>query len=144
MFERILVVCDGNICRSPTAAAMLQRDLPAGKVVTSAGLVALVGHDMDATAREVAAAHGLSCPPHSARKLTREMCREADVILVMENRQWDRLANLAPEASGKTFLLGKWHENQEIPDPYKRSREVYEQAFELMTQGVAAWIRRLG
>ena len=53
MFNRILVVCDGNICRSPTVAAML-RDLKPEKVISSAGLVGLVGQDMEATARAVA------------------------------------------------------------------------------------------
>ena len=53
MFNRILVVCDGNICRSPTVAAML-RELKPEKAVSSAGLVGLVGQDMEATARAVA------------------------------------------------------------------------------------------
>ncbi|MEY1661638.1 low molecular weight protein-tyrosine-phosphatase [Isoalcanivorax beigongshangi] len=141
MFERILVVCDGNICRSPTVAAMLAQR--AGKQTSSAGLVGLVDHDMDALAREVASAHGLECPPHKARKLTREMCREADLILVMELRQKDRVSQLAPEASGKTMLLGRWIGNKEIPDPYKRHREVYEQAYQLMDEAVAAWTQRL-
>ncbi|MBA3979473.1 MAG: protein tyrosine phosphatase [Alcanivorax sp.] len=141
MFERILVVCDGNICRSPTAAAMLARET--GKQVSSAGLVALVDHDMDATARAVAEENGLMCPTHQARKLTRELCREADLILVMETRHWDRIAAMAPEVSGKTFLLGKWVNDQEIPDPYKRSREVYEKAYEMMVGATAAWARRI-
>lgn len=141
MFDSILVVCDGNICRSPTAAAMLMRDTQ--KKVSSAGLVALVDHDMDALAREVALSHGLECPAHSARKLTREMCRDADLILVMETRQRDRVADLAPEVSGKTLLLGKWLGEQSIPDPYKRHREVYEQAYQMIAQAVAAWAQRL-
>ena len=58
MFERILVVCDGNICRSPTVAAMLAAARPE-KRISSAGLVGLEGHDMEPTAREVAAAQGL-------------------------------------------------------------------------------------
>ena len=55
MFERILVVCDGNICRSPTVAAMLAAARP-DKRISSAGLVGLEGHDMEPTARDVAAA----------------------------------------------------------------------------------------
>ena len=141
MFDSILVVCDGNVCRSPTAAVMLARDTQ--KKVSSAGLVALVGRDMDATARDVALSHGLECPPHTGRLLTREMCRDADLILVMETRQRDRVANLAPEASGKTLLLGKWLGDQPIPDPYKRHREVYEQAYQMIAQAVAAWAQRL-
>ncbi len=142
MFERILVVCDGNICRSPTVENMLAQRT--NKTVSSAGLVALVGHEMDATAREVAAEHGLECKPHSGTKLTRELCRQADLILVMEQRQKERLSQLAPEASGKTMLLGHWINQQEVPDPFKRSRDVYEQAYTIMEKAVAEWVKRLG
>ena len=86
MFERILVVCDGNICRSPTVAAMLAA-ARSDKRISSAGLVGLEGHDMDPTAREVAAAQGLECGPHHGRKLDRAMCHDADLILVMEGRR---------------------------------------------------------
>ncbi|HLR16404.1 MAG TPA: protein tyrosine phosphatase [Alcanivoracaceae bacterium] len=142
MFENILVVCDGNICRSPTVEFMLQART--SKNISSAGLVGLVGHDMDATAREVAEAHGLKCPPHSGRKLTRELCQQADLILVMEQRQRERVTQLAPEASGKTMLLGKWLGDKEVPDPYKRSRDVFEHVYTLMDNAVAEWTKRLG
>ena len=82
MFNRILVVCDGNICRSPTVAAML-RELKPEKAVSSAGLVGLVGQDMEATARAVAEEDGLDCGAHVARKLDSELCRDSDLILVM-------------------------------------------------------------
>lgn len=141
MFEKILVVCDGNICRSPTAAAMLQQRT--NKIISSAGLVALVGHDMDETAREIAQQHNLQCPTHSATKLTREIARQVDLILVMEQRQKDRIAELAPEASGKTLLLGRWLNNIEIPDPFKRSPEVYEHVYNLMDNAVNEWVKRL-
>lgn len=141
MFERILVVCDGNICRSPTVEFMLQAR--SDKTVSSAGLVGLEGRDMDATARAVAEAHGLTCPTHSGRKLSREMCQQADLILVMEQRQRDRIAQLAPEASGKTMLLGQWLGQKEVPDPYKRSHDVYEHVYELMDAAVTEWLKRL-
>lgn len=142
MFERILVVCDGNICRSPTVENMLAKRT--NKTVSSAGLVALVGKEMDATAREVALENGLECRPHSGVKLTRELCRQADLILVMEQRQKDRIGEMSPEASGKTMLLGKWIGDKEVPDPFKRSREVYEQAYVIMDEAVNEWVKRLG
>lgn len=141
MFEHILVVCDGNICRSPSAAFLLAQQ--SGKQVESAGIVGLEGHDMDATARAVAQAHGLDCPLHVARKLTRELCRAADLILVMESRQKDRVMQLVPEASGKIMLLGHWL-GEEIPDPYKKHREVYEHVYELIEKAVASWQAKLG
>lgn len=140
MFERILMVCDGNICRSPTAAFLLAKR--SGKQVESAGIVGLEGRDMDATAREVAQAKGLDCPAHVARKLTRDMCRQADLILVMEQRQKDRVVALVPEASGKVMLLGHWL-GEEIPDPYRKHREVYEHAYALIDKAVASWQDKL-
>ena len=140
MFEHILIVCDGNICRSPTAAFLLAKR--SGKRVESAGIVGLEGHDMDATAREVAQANGLDCPVHVARKLTRDLCRQVDLILVMEQRQKDRVAALAPEASGKVMLLGHWL-GEEIPDPYRKHREVYEHAYALIDKAVNSWQEKL-
>lgn len=142
MFNRILVVCDGNICRSPTAAAMLRRRKP-GKQVLSAGLVGLVGEDMDPMAREVAQLHGLDCGPHTARKLTGEHCRDAELILVMEARQREALIKNYPEVSGKVFLLGHWDGGANIPDPYRRGTEVFEQVYRLLDKAAEAWAGKL-
>ena len=142
MFERILVVCDGNICRSPTVAAMLQAARP-DKTVESAGLVGLEGQDMDTTARDVAQANGLTCPSHLARKLESRHCREAELILVMETRQRDRIIQWFPEASGKTFLLSHWNGGHDIPDPYRRGREVYERIYPMMSQAVEGWLQKV-
>lgn len=142
MFDNILVVCVGNICRSPTAEFLLKAALP-GKMVHSAGLGALVDKDMDASARSVAEQHGLDCPPHSARQLTNELCRQADVILVMENKHKEGITRLAPEARGKTFLLGQWQQNQEIPDPFKKSPEAFEHVYKLIAHNCALWANKL-
>lgn len=101
-------------------AAMLH-ELKPGKTVSSAGLVGLVGHDMEPTARAVAEENGLECGPHTARKLDSELCRDSDLILVMESRQKERLSRAFPEASGKTFLLSHWNGGHDIPDPYKEA-----------------------
>src|SRR5690554_7668998 len=86
MFDNIVVVCIGNICRSPTAEMMLAAQLPSKKI-SSAGLGALVGHDMDATAKQVAESHGLVCPPHQARQLDNVICSAADLLLVMRSEE---------------------------------------------------------
>jgi protein-tyrosine phosphatase len=143
VFERILVVCDGNICRSPTVVAMLQRQTP-DRDIRSAGLVALVGHEMDETARAVASDQGLPCPPHRARQLDAEQCADADLILVMERRQRDRIMRQFPAASGKVLLLTHWSGGQDIPDPYRRDRETFLHVYELMDNAVAVWRPRLG
>lgn len=142
MFERVLIVCDGNICRSPTVAAMLH-ELKPGKTVSSAGLVGLVGNEMEPTARAVAEENGLECGPHTARKLDSELCRDSDLILVMESRQKERLNRAFPEASGKTFLLSHWNGGHDIPDPYKRGRDAFERIYPMMEEATKAWAEKL-
>ena len=142
MFERILVICDGNICRSPTVAVML-KGLKPGMTISSAGLIGLEGQDMEPTARAVAEQNGLSCGEHVARKLTSEMCRDSDLILVMESRQKDRLGEKFPEASGKTFLLTHWNGKHDIPDPYKRGRDAFERIYPMMEAATQAWAKKL-
>lgn len=147
MFQHILVVCTGNICRSPVAAAMLAAALP-GSRVSSAGLGALVGHGVEPTARELAEGDGLDLADHQARQLSGTMLAEADLILVMSEGQRHAVADLAPEALGKTMLLGKWLDagrgrGREIPDPYRKSREVFEHVHQLLGQATNEWARRL-
>ena len=68
MFNKILVVCVGNICRSPTAERLLKQLNPA-LTVSSAGLGALVGKGADPRAISVAQANNLSLENHYARQI---------------------------------------------------------------------------
>lgn len=114
------------------------------KQVASAGLVGLTGKDMAPIAREVAREHGVECPVHIAQKLTDELCREYDLILVMEKRQRDDVMRLYPSVSGKVFLLTHWSGAKDIPDPWRRDKDVYQYAFELMRDGAQAWSEKIG
>ncbi|MFC2992168.1 low molecular weight protein-tyrosine-phosphatase [Halomonas tibetensis] len=143
MFQRLLVVCTGNICRSPVAQAMLTRALP-GRDIGSAGLGALVGHGVEPTARALAEADGLDVADHAARQLTREMLTAADLILVMSSGQRRAVGELAPEALGKTMMLGQWLPgSSDIPDPYRKSREAFEHVHGLLRNATDAWATRL-
>lgn len=149
MFSKILVVCLGNICRSPTAEFLLKQRLP-GKHIASAGLSACLhsdgsGWDMDNTAREVAAQNGLNCPSHNARQLSRDLIRVYDLILVMEASQRNEIAKRYPEAHAKTMLLGQWLPDgpKDIPDPYKKSTEVYQHVYELIDAATTTWQAKL-
>jgi protein-tyrosine phosphatase len=144
MFNKILVVCIGNICRSPTVEALLKSRLAhRGIDVSSAGLHALVDKPMDSTALEVLREHGGDLPDHKGRQLTREHLQQADVILAMEKRHVERIVEMAPEVRGKTFLVGKWQNNQEISDPYRQQKVAFEHVYQLMAQGVDSWSQKL-
>ncbi|ELP5718203.1 protein tyrosine phosphatase [Enterobacter asburiae] len=142
MFQSILVVCTGNICRSPIGERLLRQQLP-GKQVTSAGIFGLEGRPADAAAQAVAWRHGVSLEGHVARKVTRSLLQQSDLILVMEPKHLRFIAAMTPENRGKSLLFGQWLETRDIPDPYHKSREVYEYVFEQLGKASQEWTRRL-
>ncbi|HBM07568.1 low molecular weight phosphotyrosine protein phosphatase [Pseudomonas sp. Choline-3u-10] len=141
MFQNILIVCVGNICRSPAAEALLAHKLEGkGLTISSAGIGALVGNPMDKTAHEVLNDHGVEHASHRARQVDSEMLHRADLILVMEQSHVQHIRQIAPEVHGKTFLLGKWLDDTEIPDPYRQSKPAFEHVHSLLTQSVESWL----
>ena len=140
-FDSILVVCIGNICRSPTAERLLKQALP-HKTISSAGISALAGHAADDTATAVADQNGVSLEGHVARQLTREMCQQHDLILVMEQKHMEAVSRIAPEMRGKIMRYGHWLQ-RDIPDPYRQSREAFEFTYDLLADATQAWAQRL-
>lgn len=141
MFQNILIVCVGNICRSPAAEALLAHKLKGkGLTISSAGIGALIGNPMDKTAHEVLNDHGVEHTAHRARQVDSEMLHRADLILVMEQSHIQHIRQIAPEVHGKTFLLGKWLDDTEIPDPYRQSKPAFEHVHSLLTQSVESWL----
>lgn len=142
MFNSILVVCVGNICRSPTGERLLRDALPE-KQVSSAGLSAMTGHPAEETASDVASQHGISLDGHVARQLTAGMCRDADLILVMERSHLEQIAKVNPAVRGKTMLFGHWLEQREIADPYRKSRAAFEATYGLLENAARKWVNAL-
>ena len=146
MFNNILVICVGNICRSPMAEYLLRARLPAetGSKVCSAGIGALVGKPVDDTALELLKEHGIDATAHRARQVTAAMLANADLILAMEEGHLKRLHDMAPQIRGRAFLFGKWQNNEPVPDPYRQQRPAFEHAFKLIDQATESWLKYLG
>ncbi|AOT09711.1 low molecular weight protein-tyrosine-phosphatase [Pseudoalteromonas luteoviolacea] len=144
MFDNILVVCAGNICRSPTAEYVLKDKLVGKSInVSSAGLTALEGKEADSLAKDLANSRNIDMSAHQGRQITSSLVSKNSLILVMEQRHLQDLCARYPEARGKTFLLGKWLGDKEIPDPYRQSREAFEHVFELIDSACSAWQKYL-
>ena len=147
MFNNILIVCVGNICRSVVGERILAGKLNASHPhisVASAGLGAVVGHPADETAATVAAHHGTSVEGHIARQFTADLGRESDLILVMEPEHRRRITALYPELSGKVMLFDQWTGAQGIPDPYRKTPEFHEEVYLKIAAGASAWATKLG
>ena len=141
MIRRVLVVCIGNICRSPMAEGLIRQAVP-GVQISSAGLSALVGRGADPIAVEIMAGVGVDISAHRARMLTDAIARDADLILVMDEQQKRHLAMQYPHARGKVFKLGEAI-RQDIPDPYRQDPEMFRTVFSLIENGVNEWAKRI-
>lgn len=146
MLGPILVVCVGNICRSPVGERLLSERLAERGVnidVASAGISALVGHSADQTAADVAKEHGVSLTGHAARQFTREIAADCALILVMEAGHKREIVNAYPELSGKIMLFDHWTDKTGIADPYQRSREFHLHVFQQLDAAATAWVDKL-
>lgn len=107
--------------------------------VRSAGLHALVGQGMDATARLLVEEHGIDGSRHVARQLDDTMIRDADLILAMERSHVDTIVRRSPHAMGRTMVLNKWADRRDIPDPYRQQRPAFEHVYRLIDAAVQGW-----
>ena len=142
MFNHILVICTGNICRSPIAEAMLKAKLP-GKEIWSAGTMAMVGDGADPNSVAVSTANGLDLSAHRAQQLTLPMLQKADLVLTLDGSHSAWINSRYPQFRGKVHKLGKWRKDEDVPDPYRYPMEAFEQAFEQMNAQVGDWLAKL-
>jgi protein-tyrosine phosphatase len=140
---RVLMICMGNICRSPTAAGVLrerlrQAGLAAQVEVDSAGTHAHwhAGEPADARARKHALARGYDLSKHRARLIGDEDFERYDLILAMD---WDNFAQLEeecpPQHRSKLKRLrefGVRHDNPVVPDPYYGGANGFERVLDLI------------
>jgi len=150
----VLIVCTGNMCRSPMAAGLLDKRLAGAQAfVYSAGTGAPVGSAATRTAVEAVSQYGVDLSRHRAQALTRELASAADLILVMEEHHRQAVLELDPLAEPKTRLLLEYAEpnrndaksaeseangeqrmasSLEVPDPVDRPLETYLETIRLM------------
>jgi protein-tyrosine phosphatase len=144
----LLVVCIGNVCRSPMAEALLRARLP-GVDVRSAGLDARDGQPADPHAVELMRARGLDIAAHRAHRVPPGLASGADLILTMDAGQRRRLEHRLPAMRGRVFTLGMPDSFNgrvpgfDIPDPYRGPRASFEHCLRLIERGVDAWCARI-
>ena len=149
MTKRILLVCTGNICRSPLAAALLTKALSDRDLhlvyVSSAGTGAWDGAPASEGAYLVALERGLDLSGHRARLLTRELVEESDLILTMARHHRARVDELGGD--GRVFVLGEFAgrsgDDAEVSDPFGGDLEVYRETCSELEALIVAVVERL-
>ncbi|WP_211462231.1 low molecular weight protein-tyrosine-phosphatase [Collimonas silvisoli] len=141
MIKSILIVCIGNICRSPMAAALLAQELPDVEL-RSAGIDALIGQPAAPYSIELMQRRDIDISAHRAQQLQAWQCEIADLILVMDTRQKQIVEEQYPTTRGKLYRLGQYGKF-DVFDPYRLDRDQFEDCLRLIEQGVADWVSRI-
>src|SRR5262249_48101577 len=128
--RRALVLCHGNICRSPFAEALLAARIP-GFDVRSAGLHAADGHPADRSAIAAAQRMGVSLAAHRSARVTAEMLAWADLVLVMQGYHAAAIARQWPQFRDRVRVLGDFLEEPPygLPDPWGEDEEFFDRVF---------------
>jgi len=145
VFDRVLVVCVGNVCRSPMAAGLLRARLggrAGAPVIDSAGVAALVGAAPDPLAVKLLREREIDISGHRAVQLSYQVLRRAPLILAMEAVQQRWIVDQWPEAQGRVQLLGRWG-RFEVPDPLGGTEQEFRDCLGLIEVGVAEWCERV-
>jgi protein-tyrosine phosphatase len=139
MSIKILMVCLGNICRSPLAEGILKSKLPkTGYIVDSAGTGNWhVGNPPDHRSIAVAKENGLNISELRGRQITEKDFYDFDYIYVMDNQNYQDVIKIAPDTNAKQkvkMILNELfpNENVDVPDPYYGSHEGFQKVYQML------------
>lgn len=135
---KILMVCLGNICRSPLAEGILKSKLNSNFIVESAGTAAYhVGNKPDPRSIAVARQNGLNITNQRARKFTKQDFEDFDIIYAMDNSNYQNIIGLAENSQQKEKVKLILNEsfpdkNLDVPDPYYGGEKGFENVYNML------------
>lgn len=151
--KRILFVCLGNICRSPAAEGIflkmaVEKGVAGSMTIDSAGTYG--GHSgslPDPRMREAAADRGYRLT-HRARRFESDDFDRFDMIVVMDDSNYDKVCRLAPapESLDKIRRMAEFctrHDIDHVPDPYLEGREGFEYVLDILEDGCASLLEEI-
>ncbi len=151
--KKVLFVCTGNICRSPTAEGIARHFIATGGLeslieVDSAGTQGFhAGEPPDPRARKAAALRGYDLMPLRARKLEASDYQRFDLLLAMDRGHLEQMMRNCPEVYRvKLRLFLDFADDavlEEVPDPYYGGPNGFEFVLDLCEQGVEGLLKQL-
>ncbi|PQJ72510.1 low molecular weight protein-tyrosine-phosphatase [Polaribacter butkevichii] len=139
--QKILMVCLGNICRSPLAQGILESKVNSKKVmVDSAGTAAYhVGNLADKRSIEVAKKYGIDITNQRARKFVVKDFDEFDIIFAMDDSNYQNILSLARNKEDEQkvrMILNEIEPNKNlsVPDPYYGGNQGFENVYKMLDE----------
>lgn len=140
--KRILVVCLGNICRSPIGEGLLKYHAEREGLdlfVDSAGTSGWhQGNPADPRSIEVMSMHGHDITLQRSRALTKQDLITYDFILVMDGQNLNDVHQLG----NSTAVVSRFVPEHDVPDPYYGGDQGFEQVYQMIDKAAKAWIQR--
>lgn len=141
MAVKILMVCLGNICRSPLAEGLLASKLPKDKfIVDSAGTGNYhIGKQPDSRSIATAKKNGLDITNQRGRQFSSKDFEEFDYIFAMDNSNYDDIISLAKNETQKEkvdLILNHLFpgDNVDVPDPYYGLQNGFDMVYEMLDE----------
>ncbi|MCT3646830.1 low molecular weight phosphotyrosine protein phosphatase [Elizabethkingia anophelis] len=137
---KILMVCLGNICRSPLAEGILKSKLPDHYIVDSAGTIAMhEGEHPDKRSVKVAALHNIDISKQHSRPIQPKDLEYFDRIYCMDRNNLKDVSAMAKNEGQRqkiSLILDVLHDNNntEVPDPYWGNQQDFEDVFQLLNK----------
>ena len=138
--NRILMVCLGNICRSPLAEGILKSKLTANYFINSCGTANYhIGNQPDIRSIDVAKKYGIDISTHLGRQFSVNDFDNFDVIYVMDSSNYQDVVKLATNTVQKNKIRLIMNElenysNQIVPDPYYGTSKDFEFCYQLLDE----------
>lgn len=145
---RILMVCLGNICRSPLAHGILASKAPKDWFVDSAGTSGWhEGERPDTRSIVTAKGRGLTIDDQRSRLFTPDDFKNFDIIFAMDSSNYSNIIKMAPDEESKTKVRLIMNEaypgrNKQVPDPYTGGQSGFEDVFDMLELAVDQFLEK--
>lgn len=146
--RRVLLVCSGNTCRSPMAAALLRHAWAKAGAgwdleVSSAGTSTVAGLTATEHAITALSKRGLDLSGHRSR-IVSESLKDVDLVLTMTETHKQRILFLRPDLADRTYTLGEYAGSTgDVADPFGGSLAEYERTADALEQLLQAVVQRI-
>jgi protein-tyrosine phosphatase len=144
----VLMVCLGNICRSPLAHGILESKAPKDWYIDSAGTSGWhEGERPDTRSIITAKGRGLNIDQQRSRPFLAEDFERFDVIFAMDSSNYTNITRLAPDEASKAkvrLIMNEAYpgENRQVPDPYTGGQRGFEDVYDMLDLAIEKFLEQ--